>query len=97
MTSMEISRILDKKDAKYLVIGDIMYIANEFLGDTYIIRVRFNDGKYISHRANYDMMYEHIDRRGCDWDASHHRNVLHSGLTANVSHNLQSLLEAIDR
>lgn len=98
MTMKELTRILDRKDAQYFIIGDIMYVADE-CWDGYLgyLRIRFDDGKYASHRPWYDTRYEDLNKKGAQWDCSHHENVLHTGLPVRTSHNIQSLLDAIDR
>ena len=100
MTCSDITRILDKKNAKYFIDeGGTLYVANEFMDEVYYIRVRFKDSKYVSHRANYDETYSDVRKKEnkAQWDCSHHEQVLHSGLPARVSRNVNSLLEAIDR
>lgn len=96
MTCMEITSILDKKDVKYCIVDNNIYIADTFMDEIYFIRVRIKGGKYSSHRA-YGIRYNDIEKKGAQWDCSHHSQTLHSGLPFRVSKNLQSLLEAIDK
>ena len=99
MTINDITRILDKKDAKYFVTEDTIYIADEFLDEIYCIRVRCKSGEYVSHCPSYDETYSDVRRKekGVQWDCSHHEQVLHSGLPSRFSRSIDSLLVAIDR